>query len=493
MPFTEFSGESLAMLFGRVFRKNDKGEYENLGSDLTIDYGVLGSRQYNALRDNVSYNYDCLTALSGAVKTKGKLTLGVLDLQTAIGAAVDDSDSRNISLVYGEFPSPVPHGLSIGGGGVYDPVDSFHYAVGLWNWYSLNTPRIGQSNYVISVFKGITIYDFQNVRLSRSASGDGSVSGSAGAGALSLSVDATGSASISTGSGLQASGFRAIAFDQDPVASLRRIELPGMDAAAGLARRAPSRLERSGSEPVTVYGDGPIDLAHFVPGLPTRICQRAWTTSSSGYTLLQDPRSVSNEAGARGCMFYARFTPPAFAEGGDGYLHPTYEVKTTFNSGEAEATDHDLVLAMAPENVIDARRFPLVRALMAPQPVVAHSFGVTSLSGEVSYSVLVDTNRPAQRVVQVALGLTCGAMARVDVLVDPDTIKLTLPSTLNRPAGLTMKYAGYLPGGTAETAISNLQCDIDGTAQFELAGGRVVTRALGRHKVTLPAPSPPVG
>lgn len=255
-PYEVLDGDSLAQLFLRVYEPQTNLSYTRLEADLPVAAETFSSRATNANRNNVTFSYDCLGAIVGATRAGGQLTLGPAELQAAIQASVSGSASRNIGLISGEFVSELPRRMS----GVNSDGNAeipFYYQASLWDWYREHPGRIGKTNSVIRVLRGITIYDFTNARQTREGIAEGAMRAGGNVGVASGSAEANTRGELRTGTSLSASNYRSIAFQTSGLRGIEYDDLPSMTQIAALMRSAPSRLTVPPDGAFTIFSDGP--------------------------------------------------------------------------------------------------------------------------------------------------------------------------------------------------------------------------------------------
>lgn len=232
-------------------------------------------------------------------------------------------------------------------------------------------------------------------------------------------------------------------------------------------------------------------MVHTIRGLPGSLCGLRWETASQDYRL--ESVAVANSVGGLPvCTFTAEYTPPAYNEAGNGSLRPSYEVtsKVTVAKAGGGTEDHTLSLTMRPENVIDARRFPLTRATVATVPTLS---AANVVSGQLSYDVLVE-ERPIVRTLSSQLIATCGDRPEFALSVPPQDITTAVPSVAGANASLSLKYSGTIPTAVLPLDATAVSCSLRGTVRFQLtapanSAALVVSRALAPHPVTFTRPA----
>jgi len=270
-------GSSLTREFAYVRSNiNDRGFDASDLNTLALNVSAANDQLPTVGRDQTNYVATCASVLSANAKVDSNFSFPMATIRAGLEADYETSSSYSISMVAGHFESPIVAMYKGVNPGDTSAADSAYAALLFWNWYSRNAGKIGQTQYILRYFEGVSLYKVSgfkkknrfDVNLSSGASTP-FVSGSANA---NLGLNQLTEASLT--------GYRSVINRRaDGKPDREYFELPKLDELRDVvAARADVLLDAAGSDDLTlVSGDKKISVIVF--SLPKVMCDPTqWST-----------------------------------------------------------------------------------------------------------------------------------------------------------------------------------------------------------------------
>jgi hypothetical protein len=322
--FKVFSRAGVTRIFGYVYNgaERDSPVVTDPRRYLTIDYSRDGDQLVDEGTNSTTYQADCRFALDSALNSNAGYTLAPVTLQAAVQGAISGKLSERISLVGGQFQSPI---WNMWGGAAREPERTrglrFYTAFVFWDWYKRNPTAT--DNWLLTYANGYSLYRFteqaNSTTVKASARGNLSVP--------FLTVDASANGNYASEAKLNLQRFEFVlgvysggnAFGYDRLPSIDDV----LKAIKGNARVAFSTRDddivRLGLEKL-FYED--------VYNVPSGYCDQVYEISGDGANRLRltNVQLITSDNKEPYCRFVIEYNPVPMA--GDATVNLKFSIST---------------------------------------------------------------------------------------------------------------------------------------------------------------------
>lgn len=450
-------------------------------SRLVVDPG--GNRAATPLAgvDLVAYRNDCNTSLSAALRADTNFTLPVASLRAALDARYNATDDYELTLVAGEFTSPLYSSLYPLAGGRTD-VQPFNAALAVWLWYREQPGRVGGTHWLLAGFNGYALVKQQTS--TRAAAVSTEVAGSAGVTGISGTADIQAATTRSTD--LTATLY-AVAFQTDASGRPRRRFEPliTLERAAELtsAHSRPVR-DTTLSDSLELLDAQPVRFRHTIAGLPQTECATTFWSVDNPEVVLED---VDFDAASQGCAFVTRYSPsPAAISNGERLRFRFMRQFGDTPSGQ----DLAFQTAIIP---LTGGRAPALTWQSGPREPsrieALDGAGRTTTRWTKSYQ-LTDLPLAARSVTSIRLDDVVIKCESGRVMNADPTVVINAGAAAGRTVTLTIETSLPFP---VEAAAGAELCNLDGgLLEYQLQNGERVYKPLPANNADIYVPYPPI-
>jgi hypothetical protein len=431
------------------------GKYKKTDSKLGLDFSSSDDRVVYAEGKALRHTHSCATVISLAASAGARLKED--QLGAALKASYDNNNKLNISLVAGEFISPIWAAFSTDPGDVSEPENRYSAATALWQWYWSDKTRASDQSkkYVLSQFNGLALYHFRGLSWETKSSASGTV----GVQAAVFGASTTGSAKIEVGGETALEDYAVLKYGVD-VPVMKPIP-PLKDVAASMEKYAVFQpIGDWLKTPVTSAAS--VEMVHEI-SLSDTLCLEKWEASDA-VSDLRTERVQNRPTGTpERCRFIARLKLGAPTS---GEVSASYTVTLKYDKDGNGAKDavNDVTLVVGKgERLSDLRGdISLVRTERNALAITG-----SALSGQSDF--IIFRRKPGMTITSIdpnpVITVTCDdeAPATADA-------KLTILPSANGSTEIRIQIDDAHTTVMPKLKAKGGHCSIMGTAHISVAG-----------------------
>lgn len=472
------SDESITREFGYVYTKSQQDtDQKEPDRYLGLEYNVDKDQAISPGISGFQYNATCSNALNASLDASGGYSFPIATVKASLSADYEGSTSYSISLVKGQFASPIlAMYKGTNGDGLSTSGEEFFAALVFWDWYASHPDQVGERNSVLSDFDGLSLYK------SASAKEKTKLAANVSAG-ISAAV-ATASAATDLGH-TTASQFTGNSYESAAVVKAGKpvrhfADIPALrDVITQASLRGRFRLDTKLSDDAYLYdATSQKKFVQNISFLPSKFCDAGlWSVDSSAINI-SDAKPFAASGVVGGCSFYVTYTPPKDAQLVDTTL--AYNFALSFVDGKGTA--QSLKLSSDPISLI-ARTTPRLEYLsgLDTPSITKQSNSSASLTWNLLFKLVDDgaiTNTAQIDFRSVDFENSCGQTAVANVqpgLLDNSvpaaaakTLQIVVYNSYGRVLGDMTKTDAYVP------------CKLQGKATFTITDNTGAQRQVIR-------------